>query len=194
MDYKKTIMSVDAALGPCSVAIARGDEVLVSLREEEGQKSARELVPMIERALKEANLTYARLDAIMATVGPGTFTGLRIGLAAARGIGFATGKPVHGITTLAAAAYMSGEKKVMVVLNAGKGEVYYQPFESLNPMAEASLGLIEAASTAGLPLAENLKPGAAEAALAATAAPHLLLPPEPFYIRAPDCKPMPADV
>lgn len=192
MTATDTILAIDAALGPCSVAVTRGREVLAFAREDRPQQQAKQLVLLIESTLREAGLAYAQLSLIVSTVGPGTFTGLRIGLAAARGIGFATGIPVQGAGTLACAALAAGgEDPVLALLNAGKGEVYAQAFtlSPFAPLKEAALTLAEAATAAhpGLRVADAL-PDARHAAFLAHTAPGLLLPPEPLYIRPPDAK------
>src|SRR5439155_20724451 len=65
---------------------------------------AEALMPLIARVMKESGVAFAALDRIAATTGPGSFTGLRVGLSAARGIALAAGKPVVGVTTLSAYA------------------------------------------------------------------------------------------
>lgn len=211
---EKTILAIDAALGPCSVAVLKGTQTLAEAHEERPKEQSRQLVAMIESALRAAGLEYAGLDAIVSTVGPGTFTGLRIGLAAARGIGFATKKPVHGVTTLTATALaatrlppadrqVAGKQAILAVLNAGKGEAYFQLFSAgLAPLSEASLAPPEQLPHPEALLAGNippdwvkgrpflpLMPGALAAGLAFALVPGQIMPPEPFYIRPPDAKP-----
>ena len=87
---------------------------------------------MVEAAMEDAGLTYGDLDRIAVTVGPGSFTGLRIGIAAARGLALVTGAPAVGIGTLAVhaetARHEIGEAPVLAVLSAGRGEIYGQSF------------------------------------------------------------------
>jgi len=91
---------------------------------------AEALLPMIERVMGAAKLEFAGLDRIAVTVGPGSFTGLRVGISAARGLGLATGKPVVGITSLAAlAAPMAAEVStapIISAIDARHGQVYFQ--------------------------------------------------------------------
>ncbi|MEX0583186.1 MAG: tRNA (adenosine(37)-N6)-threonylcarbamoyltransferase complex dimerization subunit type 1 TsaB, partial [Sneathiella sp.] len=91
------------------------------------------LMPMIEALMRDVGLTYADIDLIAVTVGPGTFTGLRIGLAAARGMSLAARKPLIGVTTLEALAAavpeaMTDGRPVIATADARRGEVYLQSF------------------------------------------------------------------
>ncbi len=94
---------------------------------------AERLLPMIETALGEAGIGYAELDRIGATIGPGTFTGLRIGVAAARGLALATGLPCIGVTSLEALAQtacdqVSEGEAIVAAHDARRGQIYLQPF------------------------------------------------------------------
>lgn len=178
------LLALDAALGPGSVAIARGGEVVVFREITEREQQAAQLVPLMEAALQEARITYHNLDKIVCSVGPGSFTGIRIGLATARGVGFATGKRVIGISSLAAAALATGRETAY--LPAGKGECYTQRFhmENLSPLGDISL--IPEADAPGRPL--ELPTARHYLTLAAEKYSHLHLAPEPLYIRPPDAK------
>jgi tRNA threonylcarbamoyladenosine biosynthesis protein TsaB len=183
------ILAVDASLGPCSVAVLRAGEVLAFLEEITPQTQAKRLVLMMEEALAAAGCGYADLDAIISTVGPGTFTGLRIGLAAARGIGFAASKPVFGATTLVTAALAATDapQAFTVTLNAGKGEVYHQSF-TRTPFAASGDAGLSAPEELGGAIINIVRPDARHAGLLAFHHPELLVPAEPVYIRPPDAK------
>jgi tRNA threonylcarbamoyladenosine biosynthesis protein TsaB len=100
---------------------------------------AERLVPLIAEVMAQAGTAYAELDLIAVTVGPGTFTGMRVGLATARGIALATGRPCLGVTsfecvaeaarTEAEAAWAKGFA-VLVVLDSRRSEVFAQRFEA----------------------------------------------------------------
>ena len=125
------LLAIDTALEACSVGVVDGArQVLKS--EVIGRGHAERLMGMVKAAMDEAGLAYDDLDRITVTVGPGSFTGLRVGIAAARGLALTTGAPAVGIGTLAIHAETVrreiGETPVMVVLAAGRGDIYGQSF------------------------------------------------------------------
>src|SRR6266850_5114258 len=87
-------------------------------------------MPMIARVIKQAGIAFASFDRIAVTTGPGSFTGLRVGLSAARGIALAASKPVVGLTTLTAYAApvvsQNGEQPVISAIDARHDQVYFQ--------------------------------------------------------------------
>src|SRR6266851_9911888 len=91
------ILALDSAGLACSVAVALGDRVLGAERIEGMHGQAEALLPMVDRAMRKAGLPPAALDLVAATVGPGSFTGIRVGLAAARAIALATGARLIGV-------------------------------------------------------------------------------------------------
>jgi tRNA threonylcarbamoyladenosine biosynthesis protein TsaB len=126
------VLAIDTALAACAAAIfdSVADEVVhsESLPLERGH--AEELMPLIARVMQDAGLAFSQLDRIAVTIGPGSFTGLRVGIAAARGIALAAGKPVVGISTLAAycAPALADDlaDTVLAAIDARHGHVYMQ--------------------------------------------------------------------
>jgi tRNA threonylcarbamoyladenosine biosynthesis protein TsaB len=120
---------------------------------------AEALMPLIARVMKAADITFAALDRIAVTSGPGSFTGLRVGLSAARGLALAASKPAVGVTTLAAyAAPVVGanhEAPVISAIDARHGQVYFQAVRGDgSPLIRACVAPIEealAASRFGAP-------------------------------------------
>src|SRR5471030_369737 len=100
------ILAIDTALDACAAAVLDTDTGQLIAVESQPMKRghAEALMPLIARVMKQAELPFAALDRIAVTTGPGSFTGLRVGLSAARGIALATGKPAVGLSTLAAFA------------------------------------------------------------------------------------------
>jgi tRNA threonylcarbamoyladenosine biosynthesis protein TsaB len=100
------VLAIDTALGACAAAVLDTASGAVTAHESQtmSRGHAEALMPLIARVMERARLDFSELDRIAVTTGPGSFTGLRVGIAAARGLGLAAGKPVVGLTTLAAYA------------------------------------------------------------------------------------------
>src|SRR3979409_1427738 len=100
------ILAIDTALDACSAAVLDTDASNIVAQESQPMKRghAEALMPLIARVMKASTVAFASLDRIAVTTGPGSFTGLRVGLSAARGIALAANKPVVGLTTLTAYA------------------------------------------------------------------------------------------
>jgi tRNA threonylcarbamoyladenosine biosynthesis protein TsaB len=128
------ILAFDTSVAACSVALCRGETVLARAGAlmERGQAEA--LVPMIEDVMAQANLAYRDLDRLAVTIGPGSFTGVRVGLATARGLGLATGKPIVGMATtdVLAAAVPAQERAgrgLVAAIDTKRGDLYVQRFD-----------------------------------------------------------------
>lgn len=214
------LLALDTALDACSAAVVEirdgANRVLAERYVPMVRGHAETLMPMVEAVLAEADVSFPALDRIAATIGPGTFTGVRIGLAAARGLGLAADRPVIGVTTLEAIAANAAEpganpshRPLLVAIDARRGELYLQSFSpTLEPLDEPRALPVERARESlslpetlilgtGAALLPDSAPGTDIAALprasrvAARAAlkplPHA--PPVPLYLRAPDAKP-----
>lgn len=138
------ILAFDTTLSVCSLAVMENGQLLSFLIEHERARQVERLFPMIEEALKQAKLTYRDLDAMAVTTGPGSFTGVRIGIAAARGLRLATNLPVIGMSGFEAIAWSLArhepinDKPILVVLDARRDQVFAQLFDSnVQPLAEA---------------------------------------------------------
>ncbi len=126
------VLAIDTALGACSAAVL--DTELASVAAHESlpmvRGHAEALIPLIARVLERARLTFSEIDRIAVTTGPGSFTGLRVGISAARGIALATAKPAVGLSTLAAFAApliaADDTLPVVVVIDARHDHVYLQ--------------------------------------------------------------------
>ncbi|HCL67335.1 MAG TPA: tRNA (adenosine(37)-N6)-threonylcarbamoyltransferase complex dimerization subunit type 1 TsaB [Rhizobium sp.] len=207
------VLAIDTAGVDCSAAVydSSAGVVLGSASETIGRGHAEKLMEMIDRALADAGIDLDAVERIAVTVGPGSFTGIRVGVSAARGLALALGVPAVGVSTLAvlAAAMVEerGERPILAAIDAKRGEVYVQAFSSSGePMAEAKITSIDAASGLGDGLnpiltgsaATLLSGGTGEtqpdrypiavvARLGAAARPDEK--PKPLYLRGPGAKP-----
>ena len=203
-------LAIDTASEACSIALIEGDGILTHDHRVIGRGHAEALVPMIA-ALPDKG----RADRILVSLGPGSFTGVRIGLATARALGFAWGAQVLGYPTLALIAAQARQghpdEPVTVCVNGGHGEWFVQDFGADGlPLSEAA-SLTPAAARArpqpGLAAGNRaalLAEGAADVTvldLLPDAAAVPLLPPvllttalAPIYGRGPDATPMKARI
>ena len=126
------VLAIDTALDYCAAAVLDATTKAVIAQEtlEMKRGHAEALMPLIARVMTASGLSYLELDRIAVTTGPGSFTGLRVGISAARGIGLAADKPVIGLTTLAAyAAPLVAEKQenpIIAAIDARHDHVYFQ--------------------------------------------------------------------
>tara|TARA_R110000868_G_scaffold35321_3_gene126776 strand:- start:453 stop:1109 length:657 start_codon:yes stop_codon:yes gene_type:complete len=132
-----------------SVAVVDGTSVLAHRFELRTRGHAEELMGMIADVLKEAGVKTADLKALAVTIGPGTFTGLRVGLAAARGLALARALPLVGVTTLEAVAApvtCVANETIAVVFDARRDEIYLQAFDHTHlPLSEPVIVSLDAA-------------------------------------------------
>ena len=135
------LLGFDTATTACSAALWAGGAVTAHKRIEAPGGHAEALVPMLREVAAEGGTTLAAVDAFAVTVGPGSFTGIRIGLATARGLALAGRRPLIGLSTLEvlAAGVPAGEREgpILAALDAGRGRLYAQLFDrSLRALSE----------------------------------------------------------
>jgi len=132
MPDPNTILAFDTALNGCVAAVSVDGAVRETRTLPTDREQAAKLVPLIQDAMDEAKVTFADLDLIVTTVGPGSFTGLRISLSAARSFGLSLGIPVHGVSSLAAMAASAGQEgdthNQLVLLETKRQDFYGQLF------------------------------------------------------------------
>jgi tRNA threonylcarbamoyladenosine biosynthesis protein TsaB len=211
-------VAIDTSLEACSVGVVAGS-VTVLRSEEVGRAHQVRLFTMMQEAMAEAGVAFDALDRIGVTIGPGSFTGIRIGVAAARGLALVTKKPIAGVTTLAvhaesAAAHLSGHP-LLAVLPARGDQLYAQLFAadlsprgapriaSADELAEevraADAMLAGAGADAIAPLVRgasrvvhrNSAPEVDALVRTVRRAAVSSEPPKPLYLRPPDAVPQP---
>jgi tRNA threonylcarbamoyladenosine biosynthesis protein TsaB len=209
------ILAVDTALGACSVALLDDDNVRAHIFEPMDRGHAERLAPMVEEAMKSAGAEFSALDRLAVTVGPGTFTGQRVGLAFMRGLRLALGLPLTGVTTLeamaAAALAETGEPKAAAIHDARRDEAYLllkqgetvvqqpvvMPFgdavETIRAFGACALSGTGAQMAAdslgeGFAMSTICQPDALWVARLAARSPATQDTPGPLYLRAPDAK------
>lgn len=128
------VLAIDTALEFCAAAVLDTATGQFLARESQAMKRghAEALMPLIARVMASAALPFTELDRVAVTTGPGSFTGLRVGISAARGLALAAGKPVVGVSTLAAYAAPlvdeGNEEPIVVAIDARHDHVYTQTF------------------------------------------------------------------
>jgi tRNA threonylcarbamoyladenosine biosynthesis protein TsaB len=214
------VLAIDTALAACAAAVLdTGRGIVASESQPMVRGHAEALIPLIARVMQQSDVTFAELDRIAVTTGPGSFTGVRVGLAAARGFGVATGVPVVGVSTLSvyAAPYLAGNGKAAVVaaIDARHDHVFLQVFgpggqtlvsprlarlsEAIDAASAAPAYLVGSAARA---LADRLPKNAGSRGVDPRDAPDItwvaqigaVTPqaqsaPQPQYLRAPDAQP-----
>jgi tRNA threonylcarbamoyl adenosine modification protein YeaZ len=151
------ILAIDTSCGAVSVCILDGgsEDAIVRHSEKMERGHAEALGPLIERLMADVEGGFATIDRIAVTIGPGSFTGIRIGLAMARAMGLALGVPVMGVSTLVAFAaplLLDPQPSIIAsVVDARHGRVYLQLFEATGrPLAPPRVdGLREGARAIG---------------------------------------------
>jgi tRNA threonylcarbamoyladenosine biosynthesis protein TsaB len=119
------ILAVDTSAPHASFAIAEGQDIMASLSTGAAIQHSRTFFSHISTLLKLAELEITEIDLFASATGPGSFTGLRVGLAAIKGLAYASGKPPMGINSIDAIALSAGINGAMiVVIDAGRNEVY----------------------------------------------------------------------
>jgi tRNA threonylcarbamoyl adenosine modification protein YeaZ len=152
------LLAIDTALAACSAAVfdTDGARMLASENVAMARGHAEALMPLVARVMDKAQIDFSALDRIAVTVGPGSFTGLRVGIAAARGIALVSGKPAVGISTLSAyaAPQIANEEGATIIaaIDARHDHVYLQVFASAGrTLVSPRVAPIREAVRAGLP-------------------------------------------
>lgn len=141
MEFPKNILALDAAGAACSAAVWSDGRVAAHCFEAMSRGQSERLVPMIDDVMRQAALDYPQLDAVAVTLGPGGFTGVRIGLATARAFALALSKPVIGVTNFEAVAGSVPQavcvgRTLAVALDAKRADLYVQAFSFRSELSQ----------------------------------------------------------
>ncbi len=141
----ETILALDSAMNGCGVGVyQKHANKSLTLCETMMRGQAEALIPMVQEALEKAELGYEQLNAIVTTIGPGAFTGLRIGISAAKALALALEIPVFGVTTLQALALAYVEKEAPtqpfgILIETKRADFYVQHFDDSGaPVSESA--------------------------------------------------------
>ncbi len=136
------VLGIETATMVCGAAVTEKGRVVAECQVEARNVHAERLMSLVEQALASAGAGLDAVDAIAVSEGPGSFTGLRVGVSVAKGLAYATGKPLVGVPTLGALAQQAVRasavppgKVIVPLLDARRGEVYYQLFSHENGAA-----------------------------------------------------------
>ena len=126
------ILALETSAKAVSAAVSEDGKILASGYQDTGLTHSRTLMPIVEHILKNTGLTMADMDAVAVAAGPGSFTGIRIGVAAAKGLAFAADKPAAGVSTLAAMArnVAFADGLVICAMDARRNQIYNALFEA----------------------------------------------------------------
>lgn len=212
----RLVLAFDTSFGPVSAALVtlKGEAVASFEADNPAGTQAETLPPRVAEMFASAGVAFSQVDRIAVTVGPGAFTGVRVGLAFAKGLRLATGAIILGVTTLECLAAQAGGRAIGVAIDARRGEVYAQAFDTaVAPLMEAAvLPVGEATARFGAALRAPFALTGSGAALVAEAmgepvqiiahgridtkllarrmiaADPKRYPPVPAYLRAPDAR------
>ena len=189
-------LAIDTAAPRLQLALALADGRVDALVEDIAKGHAEILFDRIATLLSRNGVTYERIERIAVTTGPGSFTGLRIGLSAARGLGLARKVPVLGIPSLLAVSLNATRGPVAVLIDARRGEAYFEAFPAPGVIGAGPRLMPMEAARAAIPTDATLieAPFAAIGAMAqfAAEADPMAYPPHAAYIRDADAKPQDA--
>lgn len=127
------ILAVDTATKSCSVALTEDDAVLAETTTHSGQTHSRHLLNIVDAVIARAGLTLNQIDGFAVSIGPGSFTGLRIGISTVKGLAYGRGRPVVGVSSLEALSRQCPQtpQQICAMIDARKQEVYFCFYSTL---------------------------------------------------------------
>jgi|UniRef100_A0A7C1SKG3 tRNA threonylcarbamoyl adenosine modification protein YeaZ len=204
------VLAIDTAGVDCAAAVfdSKADKLLGRVSEAIGRGHAERLMAMIDEALADAGLALGDIERIGVTIGPGSFTGIRVGVASARGLALALGVDCVGVSTLEVLAQTvsTTDGSILAAINAHRDQVYAQSFVDGVPQDEplllelddylaraAASGVVLVGSASALVVDRNAETGPdhypIEIVARISAVAKAQGKPKPLYLRGPDAKP-----
>lgn len=205
------ILGINTVADACEAALVRDGAVIAELSEPMQQGHDARLAPVVEKLMRESGVAFAALDRIAIVVGPGSFTGVRVGVAFARGLALSLDKPAVGVTSLEALDGLPQQGRVLGLLPAkrrppertwwgqlivdGRGadeslEAGAADLQSLAASVDFVCGGLDGLADLGRPAITAAPNAKAAARFAARLSHDDLPPPRPVYVREPDATPM----
>ena len=138
------ILAIETSTRAASVAVIFDGTILAESLRESPQSFSETLMPQVEEVIKISG-AFENLDAVAVSIGPGSFTGLRIGLATAKALAYAWGIKIIGVPTLQALSYNFPNAKVLPMIDAQKNRAYCQLFENFLPLSDLEVKPIDEA-------------------------------------------------
>lgn len=205
------VLGINTVADACEAALVRDGMVMADHTEPMNQGHDARLAPVVEALMRRAGIAFAKLDRVAVAVGPGSFTGVRVGVAFARGLGLSLGIPVVGVTSLEALDALPQAGRALGVLAAkrrppertwwaqvlrdgrGDGEAFEAGVNVITRIAREAGVVCGHVETLPADVAHRLIPAGPRAAAAALLAARLtgeLPPARPVYVREPDATPM----
>lgn len=206
------LLAIDTSTHICAVCVldTQTDQILAEKSLDIGRGHAEVLMDFIESCLSQAGISYENLDRIGVTIGPGSFTGVRVGMSVARGLGFSLGIPVVGVSTLdaceAKARELGYQGGLVSLLDAKRGELYCK-ISNQGALAASYEAILEKISGLELSMCGSgssilneicqqnapiihteAAPQISVVAMLASQKPDPSAPPEPLYLRSADAK------
>ena len=155
-----TILYIETATDVCSVALSKGSEIIGLKEEAGGNNHAKHLLPFVDEVLKQAGVSMTEINGVAVSIGPGSYTGLRIGVSTAKGIAYTAGIPVMAVSTLESIAQgakmlwsgtLTETVQIIPMIDARRMEVFTTRYDfDMNPLEEVASKIIDETTFAEL--------------------------------------------
>ena len=148
-----TILYIETATDVCSVALSKGATIIGLKEESGGNNHAKHLLPFVDEVLKQSGVSMSEINGVVVSIGPGSYTGLRIGVSTAKGIAYTAGIPVMAVSTLESIAQgaktlwaesSSEQPQIVPMIDARRMEVFTSIYDfNMQPLGEISSKIVD---------------------------------------------------